>query len=135
MVKIKIDYDKGYLTESEVLLLKSRLNNGKITHDEIPFPEDGFNLTPEQVDKGYKWLMNLWVTPTGKERKNNPYGWREMETLKNFKTIKLIEFTDRANYYQHQIGIRNHTPYYEVIAKNGMGFDYLVEGGEIQILG
>lgn len=34
-------------------------------------------VTGEQSAKGFKWLYNLYKTPIGKERKNNPFGYRE----------------------------------------------------------
>ena len=139
MTRRKIDYEKGYLTEREVLLIKNRLNkmdSSDSVHD-VPFPEDGggFTLTPEQVEKGRYWLFNKWKTPTGRERKNNPFGYREQNVLENFETIKLIDFVDRANYTQHQYGIRAYQPYYQVIGSDGSGFQYLVWGGKCEILG
>ena len=135
MGKIKIDYDKGYLTEREVLLLKGRLNNHGLDFHDIPFPEGGFKLTPEQIEKGRSWLVNLWKTPRGKERKNNPFGYRETHVLEDFKEIRLLEFVDRANYYQAQMGMKAYQPYYWVIANDGSTFQYLVWAGEVEILG
>lgn len=140
MTRTKIDYEKGYLTEREVLLLKNRLNGvnrAEFKPSEIPFPEDGggFNLTPQQVEKGRYWLVNQWRTPRGKLRKNNPFGYREQHVLENFETIRLVQFVDKANYYQNQIGMRCYQPYYRVIATDGSTFEYLVWGGECEILG
>ena len=138
MTKIKVDYEKGYLTEREVLLLKNRLNGvnrADFAVGEIPFPDNGFRLTPEQVEKGRYWLVNQWKTPKGKERKNNPFGYREQHVLENFETIRLIQFVDRANYTQHKYGIKAYQPYYRVIAKDGLAFEYLVWGGQCEILG
>ena len=135
MGKIKIDYDKGYLTEREVLLLKGRLNNHGLDFHDIPIPEEGFKLTPEQIEKGRAWLVNKWKTPRGKERKKNPFGYREMNVLENFKDIVLLEFVDRANYAQHQMGLKCYVPYYGVRGTDGSGFDYLVWAGVCEILG
>jgi len=139
MTRTKIDYEKGYLTEREVLLVKNRLNkmDGEFKHYDIPFPEDGsgFMLTPEQVEKGRYWLFNRWQTPRGKERKNNPFGYREQRVLEDFETIKLVDFVNRANYTQTQYGIRAYQPYYRVIGSDGSTFEYLVWGGKCEILG
>ena len=68
---------KKLLTEKELLLVKSRINCKRVDIDDIPFNDDGYKLTKEQKLKGYNWLMNLWKTPRGIERKNNPFGYRE----------------------------------------------------------
>ena len=138
MTRINIDYKKGYLTEGEILLLKNRLNgvnNAKFTTHDIPFPDEGFKLTKEQTEKGYNWLMSQWKTPKGKERKNNPFGYREQAVLEKFKEFRLIDFYDASNYYMTQLGIKAYHPYYWVIAEDGSGFQYTLYGGEIHILG
>ena len=84
-------------------------------------PENGYALTPKQTQKGLSWLMDQWKTPKGKERKHNPFGYREQYVLENFKEFRLIDFYDASNYYQVQLGIRNYYPYYHVIAKDGSG--------------
>lgn len=140
LTRTKIDYEKGYLTEREVLLLKNRLNGvnrADFAVSEIPFPESGkgFMLTPEQVEKGRYWLVNQWRTPKGKTRKNNPLGYREQHVLEDFETIRLIQFVDRANYTQQRYGMKAYQSYYRVIAKDGSTFEYLVWGGRCEILG
>ena len=126
---------KNVLTEREVRLMLRRLNNGRLNPSEIDFPEDGFALTPEQVQKGYKWLINKWRTPTGKERKNNPFGYREEHVLENFKTIRFVDLYDTANYYSVSQGFHFYVPVYRVEAKDGSHFDYYVSGGEVNIIG
>lgn len=114
------------LKEKEVLLLKRRLNDGKITPDEI-FGENfdkAFRLTDEQEKKGLKWLNNLRRTKTGAERENNPFGAREEYVLDNFDRFELVDFYDNANYYQAQVGRHNYQPLYEVVAKDGSSFQY-----------
>lgn len=123
---------KTKLNEREVNLLKRRMN------DPVAYAQmgtefsnsEGFELTVDQIKKGYKWLMNLWLTPKGVERKNNPFGHREMWVLKHFKTIRLSDFYDAGNYYRsYQV------PMYSVYAKDGSRFDYIVVGGGIKIVG
>ena len=140
MARIKIDFEKGYLTEREVLLFKNRINKGEDYREELEkffesVPDDGYKLEDTQIEKGRAWLMNLWKTPRGKERKNNPFGYREQHVLENFKEIKLLEYVNRANLIQSKYGIRCYVPYYAVIGTDGTGFDYLVWAGECEILG
>lgn len=60
----------GVITEKEVNLLKRRANAGdKTAADFSPCVE----LTKEQSEKGFKWLYNLYKTPRGVERENNPF--------------------------------------------------------------
>jgi hypothetical protein len=139
-----IDLEKGFLTESEVNLLKRRLNHvkGAMTYhaieiSEIPFPDngEGFKLSPEQTQKGLTWLKDQWKTPRGIERINNPFGYREENIIENFAEFRLIDFYNSANYYQNQIGIRSYIPLYRVIAKDGSTFEYYYNAGKISIVG
>lgn len=118
---------KRKLNEREVNLLKMRLTHGQIKDPRIP--DSGYELTQDQVEKGRRWLMNLWVTPKGVERKNNPFGDREKAALKSFRTIKLIDFYNAGNRY-----FSFYVPVYEVISTHS-GFQYVVYGGQIHIIG
>lgn len=91
---------------------------------------EGVELSDEQVLKGFDWLKNLMVTPNGKERKNNPFGYREQDALQNFGTIKLKGYYDAGNYYRSYF-----IPIYDVYSKDGYGFEYYVNGGKIHITG
>jgi len=120
---------KQKLTEREVNLLLRRLNSGMIKASQLR--RGGYALTPDQVEKGRKWLMNLWVTPTGAERKNNPFGYREEAILETFQTIRLAEVTDISPYHApHPF----YVPVYEVVGKEG-SFVYYLSGGKINIVG
>lgn len=84
----------GVITERGVLLLKKRANNGdNEAANFYPSCDIEIEVTEEQSAKGYKWLMNLYKTPTGKERKNNPFGYREMNILDNYKGERF-QFVD-----------------------------------------
>ena len=70
--RIEIDWEKGFLTEKEVNLIKNRMNAGErvdlsYMYDQINDTGDGMLLTTEQNHKGYNWLMNQWKTPRGIE--------------------------------------------------------------------
>jgi len=87
---------------------------------------EGFELSREQSLKGFDWLKNLWVTPQGKERQNNPFGYREQAALENFERCTLKGYYDAGNYY---------IPLYDVYSKDGYGFEYYYNGGKIHITG
>lgn len=114
---------KGFITEREILLLKRRANAGdKEAANFWPCVE----CTGEQTEKTYKWLKNLYVTPNGKERKNNPFGYREMNILDNWNGEKA-EF--KGFYDAGRYGFHNYLPVYDF-----GGMEYYVCGG-IQIIG
>ncbi len=91
---------------------------------------EGVKLTSEQSQKGYDWLHNLWLTPTGKERLNNPFGYREQDALKEFDRCELSGYYNAGNAY-HSF----YVPIYDVYTKTGYGFNYYVSGGQINIIG
>lgn len=91
---------------------------------------EGVTLTDEQSQKGFEWLHNLWLTPIGAERKNNPFGYREQEALKDFDCCMLSGYWDAGNSY-HSF----YVPIYDVYSKTGYGFQYYVSGGQIHIIG
>lgn len=117
------------LTENQVLLLRRRLNDGKITISEI-FGEDEkcFRLTPEQTRKGLDYLNNLRVTPSGRIRKNNPFG--QDEDLSDFDYFELCDFYNISNNLA-----RNYMPIYRVVMKDGDAFEYYYNGRGITIIG
>lgn len=128
-----LDLTKGYLTEREILLIKRRLNGKKMTltqfWDTIGY--EGIKITPAQTQKGLDWLNDQWKTPRGAERKNNPFGTREQDTLKTFQRFELADFHDASSAYND---FKYYLPVYRVIGKKG-AFEYYVSGGNIHITG
>lgn len=124
---IKNIEEKGIITEREILLLKRRANNGDIDAANF-YPGSGkvIEVTDEQSEKGFKWLYNLYKTPAGKERKNNPFGYREMDILDNYngERFTFVGFYDDLNRFRSC-----YIPIYEL---NGMEYYY---NGEIHIVG
>jgi len=119
--------ESNLITESEILLLKRRLNKGeKIDMDYIWNNE--IELTPEQNKKGIDFLMNQYISPNGKERKNNPFGYREIEILKNFTGFTFKGFYDAGNYYHSY-----YLPLYDCNGDNN-SFEYYYNG-EVNIIG
>lgn len=124
---IKSIEEKGIITEREILLLKRRANNGdRDAANFYPGYDRIIEVTDEQSEKGFKWLYNLYKTPTGKERKNNPFGCREMDILDNYNGERLtfVGFYNEVNRYYSL-----HVPIYEL---NGMVYYY---DGELHIVG
>lgn len=127
---------KDTLSENEVLLIKRRLNDGKINLDQVFSKQESFKLTPEQTTKGKNFLMDLWKTPAGKERKNNPFGDREQAVLDNFSYFELAGFHNNINSTQAQMGINNYLPVYRVISNNnGSAFEYYSDFNGVHITG
>jgi len=118
---------KDVITEREILLIKRRLNEGTYKSEDVN-EIDTKKLTPEQNEKGFKYLYDLYKSPTGKERVNNPFGDREEEVLNNFSHFELVDWYDNGNQYY-----KNYVPVYRVVAKDGSGFEYVMKVGKIEI--
>lgn len=123
--------EKDTLTEQEINLVKRRLNDGTYTISEVNemLGGDGKKLTTEQQEKGRKWLMDKWKSPTGKERKDNPFGYREQEVLEKFEGIRLYSFYDAGRGDFH-----NYIPYYSVDGDDS-AFEYYADYKGVHILG
>lgn len=118
----------GVITEREILLLKKRANNGdKEAANFYPGCDIEIELTDEQSVKGYKWLMNLYKTPKGKERENNPFGYQEMNILDNYKgeRFQFVGFYNNEN--------RCYDDYIPIYSLCSM--EYYVNSEGIQIVG
>jgi len=122
---IKDIIKRKVITEQEINLIKRRLNNGTYIYEDIQ-DLTGLKLTPEQTEKGFNWLMDKWKTPTGKEKENNPFGYKEEQALKTFKEFELNSFIDMDN--------NNFIPIYDVIGKNS-SFQYIVTYKGVTITG
>lgn len=124
---IKSIEEKGIITEREILLLKRRANNGdRDAANFYPGCDRVIEVSDKQSEKGFKLLYNLYKTPMGKERKNNPSGYREMDILDNYngERFTFVGFYDNGNRFYS-----NYIPIYEL---NGMEYYY---NGEIHIVG
>lgn len=120
---------RGTITEKEILLVKRRLNEGTYKDADVT-DLYGLNLTIEQNTKGFNWLFDKWKSAkTGKERKDNPYGYREEEALRTFKKLKFNGFTNISTYGE----FKNYVPLYRV--EGDTNFEYYVQGGKISITG
>lgn len=132
----KYDYiklsKKDKLSEKELNALKNHINRKP---DDIEQLIDNVyqnepELTIEQQKKGFKYLYNLGFTPTGKERKNSPYGMRERYIVQNPQSITLYGFHDAGNWFN-----TFYVPIYSACGKDGTCMEYYVSGGKINIIG
>lgn len=124
--------DKGFLESKKQQdhVFKHLNNDGEYSeHLKDILHENEISLSAEQQKQGLDWLVNLWITPTGKERKSNPFGYREIDVLQNFDKATLCGYYDNAGY-----GRTYYIPVYCVYGA-GTSFDYIMSGGEIKIIG
>ena len=133
---------KGYLTENEIIHLRSFFGRGKATKDvkAILMKEltdkleetGGFPITPEQTLKGITWLRNFLYTKAGKERQTKEsqvFGSRERRIIADFKEFKLNSLYNSGNaYHDHYL------PLYEVIDTKGNAFGYTTNMGQIEVI-
>lgn len=119
------------ITEREINLLNRRLNaEGRDTLDyDLMKNRYDLALTDEQERKALAWLNNQWKTSTGKERKNNPFGYREEQILENATDVTFVQFHNAGNRYADYF-----IPVYRVYSNDG-SFEYYVQGGEVNIVG
>lgn len=106
--------ENGYITESNMKLLKNRSN--KNGHDlfDYDFLESfsdgcGIPLTAEQGEKGLIWLKKFI-------NKGNVYGYRELEIIQNATPSDFLfqGFYDAGNYLSHY--------YLPIYSLNGMQY-------------
>ena len=119
-------HERGYMTEREMLLLKSRSNKAQkdlFQYDEfseyIPLSEDWAN-------KGLQWLKSL-IKKNGEPKAGQNLGYREIEIIKNATAddFTFVCFYDAGNGWY-----RNYIPVYNVA-----GMEYRVEAGRIVVTG
>ena len=124
--------ESGKIEERELISMRSLMHKNDEASTAIfhALGEVGeLSLSLDQQDKGYEFLLGQWKSPTGKERKNNPFGYREQAILENYKEIKLSSLYNAGNAYTNF-----YLPLYTVYSKDGMGFEYYYNG-EINITG
>lgn len=124
-----------FIQEQEIISLRSWLNKkssrgygdfiqedkdqAERVFDAFQNRETPLKITPKQTEKGLAWLLNAWKTPTGKERKNNPFGIREQNVLADFKSFELVDFDDRG-----RNGWSSYLPVYQVTSHKHGSFTY-----------
>ena len=117
---------RGYMTEKEMLLLKSRSNKAQ----KDLFLYDEFNeyipLSEEWANKGIKWLKSL-IKKNGEPKAGQNLGDREIEIIKTAKPseFSFVCFYDNGNGWH-----KNYVPVYNI-----GGMEYFVECGNIKVIG
>lgn len=121
----------GHIEESQIIAMKSFMGKSKENAQTIfsAFPEAGLLLSNAHNQKGIAFLLKQWKTPTGAERKNNPYGYREQDILENFSHFTLKSLYNAGNAY-----VDYYIPPYECVATDGATFEYYYNG-KINIVG
>ena len=117
---------RGYMTEREMLLLKSRSN--KAQKDLFQYDEfsEYIPLSEEWANKGLHWLKSL-LKKNGEPKAGQSLGYREIEII---KTAKPSEFSFVCFYDAGNGWFRNFLPVYNVA-----GMEYFVYGGKINVIG
>ena len=116
---------RGYMTEKEMLLLKSRSNKAQ----KDLFQYDEFNeyipLSEEWANKGIQWLKSL-LKKNGEPKAGQNLGDREIEIIKSAtpEDFTFVCFYDAGNWNRYYI------PVYNVA-----GMEYRVEAGRIVVTG
>lgn len=118
----------GIITEKEINLIMRRLNAGEKI-DLSAIWDGEIEVTEEQTAKGLDWLKNLWKTPTGKERSNNPFGYREMDVLEDPRAKIFF----RGEYNAGR-SVSYFIPIY-LVCGGSTSFEYYVTDGQISIIG
>ena len=119
-------HERGYMTEREMLLLKSRSNKAQkdlFSYDEF---SEYIPLSEEWANKGLKWLKSL-LKKNGEPKTGQNLGYREIEII---KTARPSEFSFVCFYDAGNGWFRNYLPVYNVA-----GMEYRVEGGRIVVTG
>lgn len=117
---------RGYMTEREMLLLKSRSNKAQ----KDLFQYDEFNnyipLSEEWANKGLQWLKSL-LKKNGEPKAGQNLGYREIEIIKTATAsdFTFVCFYDAGNSFYH----------YYVPVYNVAGMEYRVEAGKIVVTG
>ena len=118
---------KNTLTTKEVKLLFRRANDGEGAEFIEMVWDNAKQITDPQ--QGINWLINLMKTPNGRERKNNPFGYREMNVVNNIEGINLIGSYNAGNKYFDFF-----VPLCEVEGGDD-AFQYYFANGKINIVG
>ena len=118
-------HERGYMTEKEMLLLKSRSN--KAQKDLFQYDEfsEYIPLSEEWANKGIQWLKSL-LKKNGEPKAGQNLGYREIEIIKTATAsdFTFVCFYDAGNWNRYYI------PVYNVA-----GMEYRVEAGRIVVTG
>ena len=117
---------RRYMTEREMLLLKSRSNKAQKDLFQYDNFSDYVPMSEEWANKGIKWLKSL-LKKNGEPKAGQNLGYREIEII---KTAKPSEFSFVCFYEAGNGWFRNYLPVYNVA-----GMEYFVYCGKINVIG
>ena len=119
-------HERGYMTEKEMLLLKSRSN--KAQKDLFQYDEfsEYIPMSEEWANKGINWLKSL-IKKNGEPKAGQNLGFREIEIIKTATAsdFTFVCFYDAGNCFYHY-----YLPVYNVA-----GMEYFVSGSTIKVIG
>ena len=119
-------HERGYMTEKEMLLLKSRSN--KAQKDLFQYDEfsDYIPMSEDWANKGIQWLKSL-LKKNGEPKAGQNLGFREIEIIKTATAsdFTFVCFYDAGNCFYHY-----YLPVYNVA-----GMEYFVSGSTIKVIG
>ena len=118
-------HERGYMTEKEMLLLKSRSN--KAQKDLLPYDEfEYIPMSEDWANKGLQWLKSL-LKKNGEPKAGQNLGFREIEIIKTATAsdFTFVCFYDAGNSFYH----------YYIPVYNVAGMEYYVSGGKINVIG
>lgn len=119
---------RGYMTEREMLLLKSRSNKAQKDLFNYDIYTDGYGIKidEEWSNKGLQWLKSL-LKKNGEPKAGQNLGHREIEIIKSAKPsdFTFVSFIDTGNGW-----FRHYEPVYNIA-----GMEYRVEAGRIVVTG
>ena len=119
-------HERGYMTEKEMLLLKSRSNKAQKDLFQYDNFSDYVPLSEDWAYKGLNWLKSL-LKKNGEPKAGQNLGYREIEII---KTAKPSEFSFVCFYNAGNRWYKNYVPVYNVA-----GMEYFVSGGNIKVIG
>ena len=119
-------HERGYMTEKEMLLLKSRSNKAQKDLFQYDNFSDYVPMSEEWASKGLKWLQSL-IKKNGEPKAGQNLGYREIEIIKTATAsdFSFVCFYDAGNCFYHY-----YLPVYNVA-----GMEYFVSGGKINVIG
>lgn len=136
--------ERGMITKSETVVLKSILSNHalryNLTDDEVSVLMNSFEIvdkgkvriTPEHTTQGLNFFKSLIYTPTGKIRRKALEYLDSIDSDVNAKSMKVIidNFSHfelagfEGNSYSHYKTSYTYSPMWRVVAKDGTDFTY-----------
>ena len=119
-------HERGYMTEREMLLLKSRSNKAQKDFFQYDEFSDYIPMSEEWANKGLHWLKSL-IKKNGEPKAGQNLGYREIEIIKTTTAsdFTFVCFYDAGNCFYHY-----YLPVYNVA-----GMEYFVSGSTIKVIG